>query len=218
MNNRSAIITIILLSVHAFFTHLFTEHFSQAPLKETINLSQPVNSMFDVDIPMEQTYQIKLLFDREEQDFEYLKGVLGNMTNSDENGIPLDVAWSLHKEDTLVKSTSLVALNSCGWSQAQVYRCLGKIKVPPGKYRFSISINHPNIEFAKFRSYISINYNFKSGDTWHTGYMFWGMLFNLFIAPFVGGTILLALIIRYIRHLTSGSTGSCAASLPLAER
>ncbi|GAA5194697.1 DUF5625 family protein [Ferrimonas gelatinilytica] len=203
MSNRSAIIAIIILAAHALFTHFFSEHFSKAPLKEPINLTDSVNSTFEIYIPMEQTYEINLLFDRKELDFEYLKSVLGNMTNNDENGMPLNVVWSLYKEDSLVKSNSLIALNSCGWSQAQVYRCLGKIKVPSGKYKFSINVNNPSREFANFTSYISINYNFKNAHTWQTSYMFLGMLFNIFIAPFIGGIILLILIVRYIRHLTS---------------
>lgn len=203
MSNRSAIIAIIILAAHALFIHFFSEHFSKAPLKEPINLTNSVNSTFEIYIPMEQTYEIKLLFDRKERDFEYLKSVLGNMTNNDENGIPLNVAWSLYKEDSLVKSNSLIALNSCGWSQAQVYRCLGEIKVPYGKYKFSINVNNPSREFADFKSHISINYNFKNAHTWQTSYMFLAMLFNNFIAPVIGGIILLILIVRYIRHLTS---------------
>jgi hypothetical protein len=202
MSNRSAVITLLILVAHALFTHLFSEYFSHAPLKESINLSQSVNSKFDIYIPMEQTYQVNLRFDREERDFDYLKSVLGNMTSNDENGIPLDIIWSLSKNGKLIKSNKLVASNSCGWSQSQVYRCLGQIKVPSGKYQFSIGINNPNKAFASFKSYVSINYNFKNAHTWQTAYMFWGMLFNIFVAPFIGGTILLILIVRYTRHLT----------------
>ena len=203
MSNRTGIIAIAILAIHFLFTQLFTDYFSKAPLREVIDLKSTYSEKFDIYVPMEQTYQVNMLFDREEKEFEYLKSVLGNMTNKNENGIPLNIEWVLSEGSAVVKSEELMATNSCGWSQAQVYRCLGKFKVPPGDYQFNIVIKSPHSEFSNFKTHLSINYNFKNAHTWQTAYIFWGMLFNVFVAPFIGGIIFLILIVRYIRHLTS---------------
>lgn len=196
MSNKTGLWIIGLLIAHALFAHAFESYYSKAPLSERIELGSTFDKEFDITVPMSQTYQVELRFAREGRDFEYLKSILGNMTNQKENGVPLKVSWKLQSDDKVFAQNELVAIDSCGWSKEHVYRCLGSFKVPPGKYRFHIYAPNPDGVFDQFKTSLSINYNFKNAHTWQTAYMFWAMLFNIVVAPALGCIILLATAIK----------------------
>ncbi|MCH1929931.1 hypothetical protein L9G16_07040 [Shewanella sp. A25] len=185
-----------LLIGHALFSYCFESYYSKAPLKAQIDLSKTFEREFEIRVPMAQTYEVELRFEREGRDFEYLKSVLGDMGSRNKFGTPLKVNWVLSSGGETFAENQLVAVNSCGWSNKQVYHCLGKFKVPSGKYKFTLSISDPDEVFEQLKTSISINYNFKNAHTWQTAYMFWAMLFNIFVAPILGGVILLVMAIK----------------------
>lgn len=196
MSNKTGLWIIGILIAHAIFAYAFDSYYSKAPLKEQIELDSSFDKEFEIRVPMEQRYEVELRFAREGKDFEYLKSVLGNMSNREESGIPLKVSWSLRSQDKVFAQNELVAVDSCGWSNEQVYRCLGSFKVPSGKYKFRILVSEPDEVFSQFKTLLSINYNFKNAHTWHTTYIFWAMLFNLFVAPVLGGITFLVMVVK----------------------
>lgn len=207
-SNKVGFWIIVVLIGHALFSFGFESYYAKAPLREQIDLSTTFEKEFDIRVPMSQIYQVELRFEREGKDFEYLQSILGDMSSRNEHGVPLKASWMLRSGDEAFAENQLIVVDSCGWSNMQVYRCLGKFQVPAGKYRFSLLISDPDEVFSQFKTSISINYNFKDGHTWQTAYMFWAMLFNIFLAPILSGVILL---IMAMKHLTSLAKGRAKA-------
>lgn len=172
MSNKLGFWVIGILIVHALFSYAFDLYYSKTLLREPIELDSTIEKEYDIRVPMSQTYQVELLFAREGRDFEYLKSVLGDMTSLKENGVPLKVSWSLRSGDKLIAQNELVAVDSCGWSNEHVYRCLGSFKVPSGKYKFGLLVSEPDKVFGQFKASLSINFNFKNAHTWQTVYIF----------------------------------------------
>ena len=198
MSNRTGLTIIAILILHSVFTYLFNLHFFKAPLKADIDLANSFSGEYSIYVPMKQTYEVKLEFERDGREFDYLNLVLGNMSATPPNGIPLDVVWTLSDpQETLIEET-IRTFNSCGWSQEHVNRCLGKFLVSPGRYVFTLAIDNPNSEFKNLNADITINSNFKNAHTWHTSYIFYAQIFNVFVAPIIGGVILLFLVFRHV--------------------
>jgi len=151
---------------------------------------------------MSQTYDIEIQFYKENKSIKYLHKTLGKMRRPDRQGLPLTLNWQLLENGSVIQSESILSTDLCGWSDNYVFRCFGQLKHSPGKYQFKIQIPEHSSEFDEFKTTLSINYNLKSGHTWQTSYMFLGLLFNVFIAPIIGGIIGLILVVRLIRHLT----------------
>jgi len=124
------------------------------------------------------------------------------MILQDRQGLPLRLNWQLLKNMSVIQSKSILSTDSCGWSNTSVSRCFGQLKHPPGKYQFKVQVSGPPSQLAKFNATISINYNnLKSAHTWQTAYIFLGILFNIFVAPVIGGVVMLIFLARIIRHL-----------------
>jgi len=198
MSNRTGLVIIAILILHAAFTYLFSHHFLKAPLKADVDLTTSFSNEYSIYVPMEQTYAVNLKFEREGKDFDYLNSVLGDMSANPPTGIPLDVNWKLSDQREFTIEKNIQAYNSCGWSQKYVDRCLGEFLVPAGNYLFTLVISNPKQEFKNFNADLTINFNFKNAHTWHTGYVFFAQIFNVFVAPVVGGFILLFLGYRYV--------------------
>ncbi|MCK5001972.1 MAG: hypothetical protein KAS57_03060 [Gammaproteobacteria bacterium] len=207
MSNRAAIITLFVLITNVVTTYVFDLHFTKAPLNADISLSSTEQETFNIFIPMQQKYDVKILFAREDKDFEYLQNTIGPMTHPEYKGFPLLLEWEIIKDNIEIKTNKTSSNDSCGWSNTHVYRCYGDFILPRGNYQFNIRVLNVDTELTKFKTKLTINYNFKNAHTWQTAYIFWGSVFNLFIAPILGGVILLILLVRLYKHLTSSSSG-----------
>ena len=182
MSNRAIIITLVVLTVNVVITYVFDHHFTKAPLSTEISLNSTELKTFNIFIPMQQTYDVKILFAREDKNFEYLQKTIGPMTHPGNKGLPLLLEWMILKDNNEIKAKKSSPNDSCGWSNTDVYRCYGNLILPRGSYQFSVRILDVNEELTKFKTKLTINYNFKNAHTWQTTYIFWGSLFNFFIA------------------------------------
>jgi hypothetical protein len=207
MSNRVAIIILIVLLTNVVITYVFNLHFTKAPLDTNISLSSTEQKTFNIFVPMQQRYEVKILFFRDNKNFEYLQNTIGPMIHPEYKGLPLLLEWVLLKDDVEIKANQVASNDSCGWSNTQVYRCFGDFSIPRGDYQFKVKVLDVDAELTKFKTKLTINYNFKNANTWQTAYIFWSSIFNLFIAPILGGSILLILLFRLYKHLTSSSSG-----------
>ena len=202
MNNRTGIVILIILLLNVLLTFGFEWHFSKPPLKQEMILSSKSEQIFDIYIPMHQTYYVEIVFARENKSFEYLQDTLGPMIYPDRQGLPLKLNWQLLKNGSVIQSESILSTDSCGWSYTSVYRCFGKLNHSPGTYQFKVKVSEASSELAKFNTTINISYDLKSGDTWQTTYMSLSMLFNITLAPVIGGIVVLIFLVRFIRYIT----------------
>lgn len=163
---------------------------TSSPLNPTqISLSPPraVEETIGVDLP--ESYSLHLMFERNGVAFEQLKSSIGAMGvckigEQCSKGIPVPVRWSLKNTKTGSIAASGVAesQDSTGWSAAHVYRRLGTVKVPPGRYFFSAEVLRPIPELAYLKTYIAIQLQSKRTTTWQMGLVWWGAVGQYLLA------------------------------------
>ena len=198
MNNRLLIIILFITALHFALSHPFAKHFSKPPLVAPIDIKHNEPYLFDISIPMEQTYQVNLRFFREEQPYWYLNTVFGNVEKYQQPGIPLMVSWQIKRQQEVVAYNRLISNNACQWENTHVAHCLGEFKLPKGNYQFDISFWEPAEQYKPFKTTLAIHYTLMTGETWQTEYIFWSMLFNYFVAPFIVALITLLLASQFI--------------------
>jgi hypothetical protein len=202
MSNRTGIYILIILLLNVVTTFIFDWHFTKAPLQQSIVLSNNFEASYQIYVPMAQTYDVDIDFMRKDKPVELLQKTLGGMTDWNEKGLPIKLYWEIKDEHNTLETHSVLSDNSCAWSNDYVSRCFGRFKLPAGSYLFKLKVLEIDPELIKFDTTINISYNFKSAHTWQTAYIFWGMLFNVFIAPVIAGIVFIIFLVRCYRHIT----------------
>jgi hypothetical protein len=187
--NKKILFLLCILGLHYVFHQKFTDIYSKDPFEAPINLNDPQKIKADIYIPMSQNYSLSFEFSREGQNYGELKNIVGSASYSKHgelipSGIIIPVRWSLYSKETnklLVEKEK----RSCCWSSSSrkaIGRIIDQFSVPSGYYIFEMEALKPVPEFNKITTKIKIGYSPKNGSTWHSGYVWWGMIFNAFIA------------------------------------
>ncbi len=186
MPNRYIYLCLAFLCLHFIGHHLFVKYYSAKPFEgSSISLNPAGKISEQIEIRMPQRYDLVLSFSREGHEFEKLKKLIGGVYPREE-GIVIPVKWSL----TASKSNEVVLQNQkhtkgcSSWSKKEVQRFIGNIAIAPGIYTLEVEILRSVPEFQGVNTSIQVTYSPKNGSTWHSGYMWWGMIFNYFLAPF----------------------------------
>jgi len=77
MSNRTGIVIVIIHLLNVLLTFGFECHFSKSPLQQESILSSKSEQIFNIYIPMRQTYDVEIYFARENKSFEYLQDTFG---------------------------------------------------------------------------------------------------------------------------------------------
>lgn len=172
------------------------------PLNAAISLSSPSKVSRQIYIPISsQTYQLELLFDRNNLPFEDLKRVVGAMGvcqigESCSTGVVAPMRWTLERDGKLILQDQVNSTNSHGWSSKQISRRLGNINVPSGAYLFRAEVLKSIPEFTGITAHISMKTSrLSSSNGWHVAVILIGELLKyLLILPLVlyaGGMLFL---------------------------
>ncbi len=201
-------------ALHYVFHQKFTDFYSRPPLETPINLGNPQKIKADIFIPMNQNYDLTFRFIREGQNFEELRKIAGDSVYNKNmelipSGVLIPVHWSLYSKETdkLVAASEKNTCCASSWSQKEIGRVIDKISVSPGNYILEIEVLKPVPEFKNISTNIKISYSPKNGSTWHSGYIWWGMIFNTFIALPLSVFYVAKLLIYTFMRLTRRSTG-----------
>ncbi|MFH2124545.1 MAG: DUF5625 family protein [Pseudomonadota bacterium] len=211
MPNRYIYLCLALLGLHFLGHHLFVEHYSVWPLKGAPISLDPAGKISEqIEIRMPQIYDLTFSFSREGHEFEKLKNLIGGVYPS-VTGVGIPVKWALvaNNSNKVVLQNQKQTKRGSSWSKKEVWRFIDHIEVTPGFYTLEVEVLGSVPEFQGVNTSIQVSYSSKNGSTWHIGYMWWGMLFNYFVAPFLSIILLCKLQQNHNRRLlTRNSRGN----------
>ena len=198
MKYQKEIALIVVYLCHFYFSNSFAKYYSNLPLSTNIKIDNQTRHQFDVFIPMNQTYFIKLRVNRKNQPYWYLNKLLGNIERYNQQGMPLNIKWILSDKETTIKTNEHKSIDTCKWTSTYADKCLGQINVPPGHYQFSIVTDNQDNIFVTLDTQIIIGYDFTTAHAWQTEYILWSSLFNYFIAPIIALAFIAFQLTKYI--------------------
>ncbi|WP_200384032.1 DUF5625 family protein [Rhodocyclus tenuis] len=215
-----------LIAILAFFViwitafPIWSRWVSADPLNTAISLSPPGAIEKKINIPIPENYSFNLIFDRNAIEFEQLKKLVGEMgictvAEQCSKGIPVPVQWVMKNADTgeITTSGEVESQDSSGWARAHVYRHLGNIRVPPGRYTFTAKVLRPVPELAHITTRIAIQIQPKSATTWQMVLVWWGSICQyLFAWP---AAVLATILLLWRAGLTLRPRGTPANGRPL---
>lgn len=211
--NRKMIFLLCFFALHYIFHLKFTDFFSKPPLETPVTLGAPQKIKKEIFIPTNQKYDLTFQFIKQGHKFEELDKLIGSSVYNKNyelipSGIAIPVHWALYSKETYKLVASGDKNTCCGssYTREEIGRVVDKISVPPGNYIFELEVLKPIPEFTNISTNVKISYKPKNGSMWHTGYMWWGMLFNTFIALPVSVFYIAKLLIYRFRRLTSRSS------------
>ena len=176
-------------------TFIFNWHFGKTPLEEDISLSQRVESSYQIYIPMAQTYEVEIDFSKINKSAEVIESTFGTIIQPKTKSSQIRLLWEIEKDGEIVQSYATSTNESSAWSSKSITMRFGRFKVPAGSYNFTLKVLDSPEEYNDFETTLIILYNLNNAHTWQTYYMFFGMLFNMFVAPIIGGFILLRFLV-----------------------
>jgi hypothetical protein len=178
---------LILLCLHFVGHYIFVKYYSVQPFEGPIALNPAGKISNLIEIRMPQRYVMDLVFCREGHDLEKLNKLIGGVYIEERKGIIIPVKWSLKavRTNEIVLQNQVQTQGAHGWSRKYVNRFIGNITVKPGAYNLEVEILQSIPELQGVDTRIQLAYITKNGTTWHSGYMWWGMIFNYFVAPFL---------------------------------
>lgn len=208
MQNKYIYLCLIFIGIHYLLHGEFVEYYTEDPLNTPFSISSSKEISKQVEIRMPQKYELLISFSRKGHDFKKLTKLIGGVLPSDRDGIMIPIQWSL-----IDKKSNKVLLNKIenthggqSFSRKHIERYIDTITVPSGIYIINAKTINPLKQFQNIKTRIKLPYNIKNGSTWHTGYIWWGMIFNFFISPFIAFYMFYKLYYNYINRLTRHSS------------
>ncbi|QOL24717.1 hypothetical protein LP316_10280 [Thalassotalea sp. LPB0316] len=185
MKLTTGVVFVLIVIGHFIFADQFGRYYSKIPLNQPFDINLSQVHRFDIFIPMTQTYDVKVRFERKDQAYWYLNYTLGNLAKYQQPGIPLIVSWQLKQAERVIESDEIISVDTCKWTNDYVDKCLGSFQVKPGHYQLYITFNSSDKFYSLQSTKISVGYTFKTAHTWQTEYILWSSLFNYFVAPVI---------------------------------
>lgn len=174
---------------------LFVNYYSKKPLETPISLNPAGKITEQIEIRMPEIYELDLSFSRENHDFKKLDELIGGgPLSKSKTGVIIPIKWSLTANESkkIIFQKEVQTHGAHGWTKEEIYRSIDNISIFPGTYTLIVEILHPIPEFQGVNTKIEISHMPKNSTTWHTGYMWWGTLFNYLISPL----LIISLLIR----------------------
>lgn len=142
---RHPILTGVLLLMLAWswFYPGWRQEMTRRPLDVPISISPPGEIRETIHIPLAETYELLIGFDRGGRDGTQWRELLGEgHSSSPKKGIPIMIRWEIYEKTkhSLIKSGEERTLNTTAWKRDYVYRLISYVKEPPGDYEIAVKL------------------------------------------------------------------------------
>lgn len=142
---------------------MWSERVTKDPLDVPISLNPAGKIEHNIEIPVPEKYEIRLVFERTDLSVERLRTLIGGhmcpRNGPCFKGIPVPIKWSLSEGEfgNDVAGGEIISQGITNWHKYEVDRHVGFIKVKPGRYVFRAAVLQGVPELESIRSSLVIH-------------------------------------------------------------
>ena len=181
---RKLVAFLVILTLWLSLFSIWADWVTKAPLDEVVTLSPAGAISKEIRFVIPEYYQLNLVFERGNIPSEQLQTLLGDGSRKDgeriPSGIRVPIRWELREvpDGAIAASGEEDSFGTSGTSEAYVYRQIGGLKVPPGRYLFKAKILRDVPELAHIKTRVSMGLYGKASSTWQMSLVWWGAIVN----------------------------------------